>query len=196
MPIADGFVTWEEVQAYRNGQQAKLRAAVFDRMDTNHDGSISRAEFDAARDGFGRRDGRPGPDGGPPPPGGPDGSQRGGFGMRRLGMGGFGPGRGHGMGGFGMRGGGEFGPEMFERADANRDGRISLAEAEALPLKMFDRLDANHDGTITPDERKQAREAMRGRWQGRDGRGGPPPMGRGPGAPGSWILEIFQQHAV
>ena len=55
----------------------------------------------------------------------------------------------------------------FDRADANKDGKVSLAEAQAGPLAMFDRVDANHDGTISPEERQAARAAMRAKWQER-----------------------------
>jgi hypothetical protein len=44
---------------------------------------------------------------------------------------------------------------MFEDADANRDGRVSLAEAQAMALAHFDKADLNHDGKITPEERAQ-----------------------------------------
>jgi len=42
---------------------------------------------------------------------------------------------------------------MFERADANHDGRVSLQEMTAAALQHFDAADANHDGKLTPDER-------------------------------------------
>lgn len=44
---------------------------------------------------------------------------------------------------------------MLRQADANRDQRISLAEAEAAALQRFDRIDRNRDGRITQDERQQ-----------------------------------------
>jgi hypothetical protein len=62
----------------------------------------------------------------------------------------------------GQRGGfAGFGQRRFEAADANRDGRISLAEAQAQALARFERLDANRDGRVTPDERMRAREERR-----------------------------------
>jgi EF hand len=69
----------------------------------------------------------------------------------------------HGMGmhGMGMHGMGGFGGHLFEMADANHDGRVSLQEAESAALQHFDRADLNHDGRITPDERRQAHELMR-----------------------------------
>jgi Ca2+-binding EF-hand superfamily protein len=50
---------------------------------------------------------------------------------------------------------------LFDTEDANKDGRISLAEMQQRALARFDRLDLNHDGTITPDERKQAQEQFK-----------------------------------
>jgi len=59
-----------------------------------------------------------------------------------------------------MRGMSSFGGHLFEMADSNHDGRVSLQEAEAAALAHFDRADANHDGKITPDEREQAHKMM------------------------------------
>lgn len=53
----------------------------------------------------------------------------------------------------GMRMGG-LGGRMFEMADADNDGRVSLAEAQAAALRHFDMMDSNRDGRITPDERR------------------------------------------
>lgn len=71
--------------------------------------------------------------------------------------------RGHHGGG--MRGMGGFGGHMFDMADANRDGRVSLPEAQAAALKHFDMVDANHDGQITPDEHRQMRDRMQAQHQ-------------------------------
>ncbi len=66
----------------------------------------------------------------------------------------------------GMRGGrGGFGQRWFVRADANKDGRVTLAEASAAAMARFDKTDANHDGTISADERRAARSQMRGSKQ-------------------------------
>jgi hypothetical protein len=127
-PMADG--------AGRDG-----RAEVFARLDSNHDGVVTRDEFMKAGPGSARVERRV-------------------FVMRD----GDGPGRdGPGMG---MRGGGMHG-RMMERMDANHDGRVSLAEAEAGALQAFDRADANHDGVVTPEERQAAHGAMRQRFQER-----------------------------
>src|SRR5207247_5411318 len=46
---------------------------------------------------------------------------------------------------------------MFDTADSNKDGRVSLAEMQQQALAHFDRADLNHDGKLTPQERQQAR---------------------------------------
>ena len=56
---------------------------------------------------------------------------------------------------------GGFGGHLFEMADANHDGRVSLQEAETAALAHFDKADLNHDGKITPDEREQAHALLR-----------------------------------
>jgi Ca2+-binding EF-hand superfamily protein len=50
---------------------------------------------------------------------------------------------------------------MFETTDANRDGRVTLQEAQAAALRHFDMMDANRDGQITREERIQRRQRMR-----------------------------------
>ena len=65
----------------------------------------------------------------------------------------------HGMGmgmGMGMHG------QMFEMADANHDGRVSLQEMTKVALQHFDSADANHDGTLSPEERMQMHRQMKG----------------------------------
>jgi Ca2+-binding EF-hand superfamily protein len=54
---------------------------------------------------------------------------------------------------------------MFEMADANRDGRVSLPEAQTAALQHFDMMDANRDGQITREERVQMRQRMRAQHQ-------------------------------
>ena len=58
------------------------------------------------------------------------------------------------------------GGHMFEMADANKDGRVTLQEAQAAALRHFDMADANRDGQITPDERRQVRQRMRAQHRG------------------------------
>jgi Ca2+-binding EF-hand superfamily protein len=153
----DGYVTKAEAQAAkahhgdrmtkrieRHGggsheRMAADRGAMFDRIDTNRDGSISRAEFEAAPRHEERRvvirtDGAR-PDGAP------------GMGMMR------GMRMGMGMGGLHGR--------MFDLADANRDGRVTLQEATDAAYRHFDMADVNRDGQITREERIQMRQKMR-----------------------------------
>ena len=46
--------------------------------------------------------------------------------------------------------------EALQRLDANKDGRISAAEFKANTLANYDKVDANHDGKITPEEASKA----------------------------------------
>jgi hypothetical protein len=160
----DGFIVKEEVQAVHQKMMGAMsdagemrrrlaergvrigdRGAMFDKLDSNRDGSISRQEFMAAKPQV-REERvmimRGGPDGALSPPGGPQAP-----GMRGM----------KGMHGMGMRMGGR----LFERADSNHDGRVSLAEAQAMAFAHFDKADVNHDGRITPDERQQMRRTVR-----------------------------------
>jgi hypothetical protein len=57
------------------------------------------------------------------------------------------------------------GGRMFELADANRDGRVTVQEATATALQRFDRTDANRDGQLTREERQQARQQRRAQRQ-------------------------------
>jgi Ca2+-binding EF-hand superfamily protein len=58
--------------------------------------------------------------------------------------------------------GGRFGGHMFVMADANKDGRVTLQEAQGAALHHFDMADANKDGQVTREERRQMRQQMRG----------------------------------
>ena len=50
-----------------------------------------------------------------------------------------------------------FGGRMFDLADANHDGRVTLPEATDAALRHFDTADVNRDGQLTPDERARCR---------------------------------------
>ena len=142
--------------------------AMFDRLDSNHDGSITKAETGAAKANRGDRAGKHQGRGGEghmadrgamfdrmdanrdgsisrdefsaPMHGGRDGGGKHGS---RMGM----------SGGLGGR--------MFDMADANRDGRVTLQEATNAALRHFDTADANRDGKLTPEERTQMHQRMR-----------------------------------
>lgn len=139
----DGSITTAEVTA-RHGAMAgrapgRMAArdpnVAFDRMDANRDGMISRQEFATVRQQriekrVERRTERSVEQ---------DGKQR----VMRV-----------------HRGGGGMGARMIVMADTNKDGRITLAEAEALALQHFDRMDSNRDGRVTREERRAARPMM------------------------------------
>lgn len=46
----------------------------------------------------------------------------------------------------------------FDHVDVNHDGKLSLSEASARPLKAFDMMDANHDGVLTVAEKAAAHQ--------------------------------------
>ncbi len=138
----DGSLTREEADAGRMAFKERFRdklaerrdpAAAFDRLDTNKDGAISRDEF--ARHREERIERRMVVKEGTPMP-----DAHRGMRMHRMG---------------GMMGG-----HMFEMADANKDGRVTLQEATDSAVRHFDMADANHDGRITPDERRQMHRQM------------------------------------
>jgi Ca2+-binding EF-hand superfamily protein len=62
----------------------------------------------------------------------------------------------------GRAGIGRFGGHMFTMADANKDGRVTLQEAQGAALHHFDMADANKDGQVTREERREMRQQMRG----------------------------------
>ncbi|WP_246152651.1 calcium-binding protein [Sphingomonas montanisoli] len=151
----DGFVTRDEMAAGREkmrtemkakfeARRAERRADMFAKLDANKDGNISKAEFTTPPAKPEGRDGMRGPGGH-----GPDGKMHGG----RFGRGGH--------------GGGMFGERWFAKADANKDNKVSLAEAQAAPLARFDQADTNKDGKLSDAEKQAARQAMRGGWKGR-----------------------------
>lgn len=66
-----------------------------------------------------------------------------------------------GMPGMRRHAGMGFGGRIFDTADVNKDGQVSLQEATAAALQHFDAADLNHDGKLTPDERMQMHQRLR-----------------------------------
>ena len=150
----DGSITSEEMGSFRGrlgkgklaeGAEPRVMihegpmrdpGAAFDRLDVNKDGVISRDEFIKARE------------------------QRI---EKRVVMrekikearkdGRLGAMRMHRMGGMG-------GARMIVMADTDKDGRITLTEAETLALQHFDQMDANRDGQVTREERGNRRQMI------------------------------------
>ena len=144
----DGALTRDEAQAGRkivkermiekmregHGDRMVMRDpnAAFDRLDANKDGAISRDEFAKGREiRIERRM--------VTKDGGHEGMAHKGMRMHRFGM----------MGG-----------HMFDMADANKDGRVTLQEATDAAARHFDMADANRDGRVTPEERRQMHRQM------------------------------------
>ena len=61
----------------------------------------------------------------------------------------------------GDRGGMSLAGRMFDLADANRDGRVSMQEATIAAYQRFDTADLNRDGQLTREERRQSRQRLR-----------------------------------
>ena len=53
--------------------------------------------------------------------------------------------------------------QLFERADANEDGKLDFAEFSTPMNERFEKIDANSDGVITVEEIETAREERQGR---------------------------------
>jgi Spy/CpxP family protein refolding chaperone len=64
------------------------------------------------------------------------------------------------------------GDHMVSRMDTDKDGAVSRAELQAAQQKqldMFDRADVNKDGKLSADERKAFHETMRAENRGKRG---------------------------
>lgn len=140
----DGVITKQEADAAQAQFVSRAKqhmgergSKAFERLDTNKDGQVSRQEFDARSMAREQRQA-----------------------LRKPGEPLGGNVYMHRMGGMGFAG------RMFEMADVNKDGRVSLPEAQQAALQHFDRADINHDGTLTPEERRQSREQMRTQRRG------------------------------
>jgi Ca2+-binding EF-hand superfamily protein len=144
----DGFITREEAAAAAKVRMHRRlatadrpmpdREAMFARLDTNKDGMISRDEYMSARPEIRQQRIVVRNQGGPRAAG------EAMHDMRHQGM------MGH----------------LFEMADTDRDGRVSLVEATNAAAHHFDQMDLNRDGKITPEERHQAHQQMRAQRRG------------------------------
>jgi len=111
----------------RMGQMhAQMADAHFKEMDTNSDGSISKAEFDATHNKYfqdmdANKDGKLTPEE----------MQAGHMQMQEKRR-----------------------DQHFDEADANHDGALSRAEVEKMPMlsKRFDKIDTNKDGKLSREE--------------------------------------------
>jgi hypothetical protein len=153
----DGGVVPDEMRAYAEKQHQEGEAARFQILDADHNGQLSQAEFNAAREhgpgpGMGRGPGMRMRGG----PGGPDGP---GPGMRgRRGPGGpggqFGPGAPPGAPQANA-------PRRAGPLDADSDGKITLTEFTARSAEVFDRADLNNDNVVTIAELQTLAKAQR-----------------------------------
>jgi hypothetical protein len=157
----DGVITRAEMQAHsaamfarmdansdgkldqtdRDARRAERRTKMFDKLDADGNGSISRDEFMAFE-----REGKRG---------------------HRMGKH---DGEGHGKHHRWGKRGGHHGMKMMKMADTDNDGAISQAEFTAAAEQRFAAADTNGDGQLTKEERDAYREQMRAKWrENRDG---------------------------
>ena len=132
-PFADGVLTRAEATA--------MAAERFAETDANADGYVSASEAEAAMDRRAARRAERTAERGDRE------GRRGRRGFARSGQGGD----------------GERAEAAFARRDADEDGFVSRAEAEAAALARFDERDADGDGRITREEMRASGEGRRDR---------------------------------
>jgi hypothetical protein len=153
----DGKLDETDRELHRQAMKTRL----FERLDSDGSGQISKGEFLADKGPGDKGPGDDGPDGDGDD--GPHGDGPHGDGPHGDGPHGDGPGHGHDKGpGMHMSGGMM---AMAELADTNHDGAISQAEFTAAAMQRFEAMDTNHDGQVTREERQAARGQMKGARQ-------------------------------
>lgn len=60
--------------------------------------------------------------------------------------------------------------QMFEKHDANKDGKLTKDEMPEKALRMFDRVDQNKDGAVTKAEAEAAQEKFQKKRHERHGK--------------------------
>lgn len=163
----DGFVTKDEIRALqaqfeqRSAKSAPTRAAhLFEHLDADHDGKITQEEIDSSRAKRLATTGgtaKAGHRGGASLFARADANQDGvitraefdaavagdRIKLRHAGM------RGSQI------------ARLFDAADTDKNGRLSLDEAQRAALREFDDADLDHDRVLTPAERRQAAKSAR-----------------------------------
>jgi Ca2+-binding EF-hand superfamily protein len=159
----DGFITADELASSkakfeeRQSRNAPKRAEkAFDRLDTNHDGEVTQAELAARPSTRKSATGKHRPAGSSllaRADSNKDGTLTRAEYEAAIASGKIKSRHGN------MRGNAL--ARLFEIADANKDGKVSLEEAQKAALEQFDSADVNHDGVLSPDERRQAIKSER-----------------------------------
>lgn len=157
----DGVVTQDEMKSRMDERREDRIEDHFKAMDKNADGSISHDEFVAAHQameghmGMGGHGDMPPPPPAPPAAGGatppappPPPMMHGDMDMK-MGM--------------------KMGERMFDKADANNDGKVTLAEALKAANTHFTAMDADKNGTVTAGERLNFMKARMKEWKGTPG---------------------------
>ena len=158
----DGKVTQEEMAEMRGPHHRshgkfhhhRDRQGWFNKIDADHDGSVTKAEAEAARDQIVSRmkerteqafansdknnDGK----------------------VTKEEFSEFARSGHHGPNGADPYHQGEMRKRWFDMLDTDHDGTISKAESEAASDKRFAQLDADHNGKVTQEEMRFARETM------------------------------------
>jgi len=163
----DGFVAREEITALqaqfeqRASKSAPSRAAhLFEHLDGNHDGKITQVEIDslrAARLAATGKTAKAGHRGGASLFARADGNKDGVITRAEFDA-------ATAAGKIKLRHAGMRGSQivrLFDAADTDKNGRLSLDEAQRAALREFDASDLDHDGVLTPAERRQAAKSGR-----------------------------------